>query len=463
MKKSIIASVLVIMLIATCLFAFAACNDKVEESAEFEMPVGDRPDKASLISAEDQAIIDKGLAESAKDDDDESKDQDAIKAAVMALYTTANKSRIETPISLVVQESDAGISMGTVLMHAINIRNGEKWYYQLATEVQSSSSLINTIMNYAAGFLKVAYSDGEGNFYFYNGMGPQYECNCTVATFPYATFVIPEGEKVFDEPMTRDEFNLKLNVLSDSIHEINNMDFCAEIIADNATITYENGIYTVDFAVDTAPNDELVKNWYRKPQQDMQAGGQKIEKYNSYVAKLEMWDNGYAKYFESHADRKAGMASGKPVDKYSYIWDEQRILNLAKQDQAISFSDEKSILSIDDYIAFKLEMKIVEKKLGSLEIAGIVIGCVVAVVIAIVVTIEVLVKKGKLPKIAARREKAKQKRLEKKAAKQAKGVEAADNAHEEESGDNADEGESGDNADIDLGAVAQSDDDENKG
>ena len=120
------------------------------------------------------------------------------------------------------------------------------------------------------------------------------------------------------------------------------------------------------------------------------------------------------------------MASGKPVDKYSYIWDEQRILKLAKQDQAISFSDKKSILSIDDYIEFKLEMKIVEKKLGSLEIAGIVIGCVVAVVIAIVVTIEVLVKKGKLPKLAAKREKKKQKRLEKKAAKQEKKIQLID-------------------------------------
>ena len=70
MKKRIIASVLIVALMATCLLAFAAC-DKDEVPAEFEMPVGDRPDKASLISAEDQAIIDKGLAESAKDDDND--------------------------------------------------------------------------------------------------------------------------------------------------------------------------------------------------------------------------------------------------------------------------------------------------------------------------------------------------------------------------------------------------------
>ena len=61
--------------------------------------------------------------------------------------------------------------------------------------------------------------------------------------------------------------------------------------------------------------------------------------------------------------------------------------------------------------------------LGFFEILGIVLGCIAAVVIVIVVTIEVLVKQGKLPKLAAKREKAKQKRLAKKAAKQEKRIE----------------------------------------
>ena len=140
MKKRIIASVLCIALIATCLFAFAACNDNdADVPTSFEMPVGERPDYGTLISASDKAIIDKGLVESAKDDDDESKDQDAIKQAVMALYTVANNSRIHTPLSLVVQESDAGIDMAKVIMHSFNLRNGDKWYYQLATSVKPAS------------------------------------------------------------------------------------------------------------------------------------------------------------------------------------------------------------------------------------------------------------------------------------------------------------------------------------
>lgn len=101
MKKRIIASLLCVAVIATSLFMVVACNDKdADAPTSFEMPVGTRPNYDSLISSTDKAIIDKGLAESAKAESDETKDQDAIKAAVMVLYTVANKSRIETRFRL---------------------------------------------------------------------------------------------------------------------------------------------------------------------------------------------------------------------------------------------------------------------------------------------------------------------------------------------------------------------------
>lgn len=216
------------------------------------MPVGARPDYSALESfTANKAIIDKGVAESAKADDDETKDQAAIKAAVMALYTSANESRINTPLSLVVQESDAGIDMAKVIMHSFNLRNGDKWYYQLATSVQpASDDPLYKVMAAAAaafaGYLKVAYTNGDGNYWFFAGKGVAYSCDCSVPTFPYAKFEIQEKDHPFESPLTLDEFNNKLHVLSNSIHEINNMDFCAEIIADNAKIKFENGYYTVD-------------------------------------------------------------------------------------------------------------------------------------------------------------------------------------------------------------------------
>ena len=440
MKKRIIASVLALTLIATCVFALAACNDKGDDQdvpTSFEMPVGARPDYSTLESfAANKAIIDKGVAESAKADDDETKDQDAIKAAVMALYTSANESRINTPLSLVVQESDAGIDMAKVIMHSFNLRNGDKWYYQLATSVQpASDDPLYKVMAAAAaafaGYLKVAYTNGDGNYWFFAGKGVAYSCDCSVPTFPYAKFEIQEKDHPFESPLTLDEFNNKVHVLSNSIHEINNMDFCAEIIADNATIKLENGLYTVDFAIDMDSDTELLEKWFAKPQEDMKEGGQKINYYNSYTATLQMWDNGYAKYFESHADRDAG--SGKPVDKYSYVWTESEILQLVGQDVDIKEKDKHSrIETVDQYIEVYSDPDYVNTiQLGFFDIFGIVVGCIAAVIIVIVVTIEVLVKKGKLPKLAAKREKAKQKRLAKKAAKDEKKIALIDNANDE--------------------------------
>ena len=302
-----------------------------------------------------------------------------------------------------VQESDAGISLGSVLMHSFNLRNGDKWYYQLATSVSSSSDFFDLILAATAGYLKVGYSTGDGNYYYFGELGAKFKCDCSIPTFPYATFVIPVDEnakpedKPFANAMTLDEFNSTLNVLN-SIHEINNMDFCKEIIADDPVITFENGVYKVAFAVDTLNADPvLLEKWYAMPQKDMQVGGQSINKYNSYTAVLEVWDNGYAKSFESHADRDAGMASGKPVDRYTYIWEKSDIMALLKQDQSID--DVKSLVlrDVEDYIDYYSDPEFVDKELGVLEIVGIVLLVLVVVAIVLTVTIEVLVKKGKSP------------------------------------------------------------------
>ena len=443
MKKRIIESVLIVALIATCLLAFAAC-DKDETPTEFEMPMGSRPNKESLISSDVQAIIDKGIVESAKDDDDESKDQDAIKAAVMALYNTANRSRIDTPISLVVQESMANskmLSSALILMHAFNLRvDTDKFYYQLATQVDAGNAAFNQLFSIWAGYLKVGYStgedadgDGKSDYYYFGQIGPQFKCDCSLTTFPYATFVFPDDVTPFENSMTPEEFNEELNVL-ESIFEINNMKFRQEILADNAKITFENNLYKVEFSVDMDSDPEYIQEWFAMPKKDMAVGGQELKKYVYYNATLEVWDNGYAKYYESSADRDAGNGSGKPVDKYSYIWNDDEIVELISTSENIKdynsgLTQKDRINSAEECLSFYTSHEnfdYVKKELNSLEITGIVIGCLVAVVIAIVVTIEVLVKKGKLPKLAAKREKKKQKRLEKKAAKQEKKIQLID-------------------------------------
>lgn len=416
MQKKIICVFAIVVVLTLAMGTFVACNGQLPST--FEMPEGSRPDKASLFSAQDVAAINAAMQVGAT--------QEQKKEAVMTLFSTANSSRINTPLSLVVQESDAGISLGSVLMHSFNLRNGDKWYYQLATSVKTDSPLFDAILAATAGYLKVGYSTGDGNYYYFGKLGPQFKCDCSIPTFPYATFVIPVDEnakpedKPFANAMTLDEFNTKLNVLR-SIHEINNMDFCKEIIADDPVITFENGVYKVAFAVDTLNADPaLLEKWYAMPQKDMQVGGQSINKYNSYTAVLEVWDNGYAKSFESHADRDAGMASGKPVDRYTYIWEKSDIMALLKQDQSIDDVKTLVLRDVEDYIDYYSDPEFVDKELGVLEIVGIVLLVLVVVAIVLTVTIEVLVKKGKLPKIAARRAKKKAKRLAKKQARKDK-------------------------------------------
>lgn len=431
MQKKLIGLTLCVVICLACVFGLVACDqekDTVEENVVFEMPIGSRPNYSSLFSAEDKELLDRALAGDV--------DSYEMKQAVMVLYNTANKSRIDTAKSLVVQESVANAknaiaALATIKMHSVNLRDGDKWYYQLATNVDAGDPALNAIFAKWSGYLKVGYckgtddnGDGELDYYYFGEVGEDYNCDVAVGTFPYAKIAFPEGTKPFQKSMTLEEFNYELNVLNE-IHEINNMDFCEDIIADGAKITFENNIYKVEFAVNMNANQELLQKWFAMPKKDMAVGGQDLTKYYSYNATLEVWDNGYAKYFESHADREAGMGSGAPEDKYSYIWNEDEIVNLVCTDTTIATYNENcedgaQINSIDECIEFYTNhdnFKYVAKKLDVFAVAGIILGCIAAVIIAIVVTIEVLVKKGKLPKLAKRRADNKAKRLAKKNAK----------------------------------------------
>ena len=113
---------------------------------------------------------------------------------------------------------------------------------------------------------------------------------------------------------------------------------------------------------------------------------------------------------------------------------------LLKQDQSID--DVKSLMlrDVEDYIDYYSNPEFVDKELGVLEIVGIVLLVLVIVAIVLTVTIEVLVKKGKLPKIAARRAKKKAKRLAKKQARKDKKLGVASAAEDTDGILLADEG-----------------------
>ena len=142
--------------------------------------------------------------------------------------------------------------------------------------------------------------------------------------------------------------------------------------------------------------------------------------YYYWYADIEVWDNGYVKsldYYEKW-DSPNIMVNSEAVSNFNFYYNEEKIMAILKQDPkftALSEEQQATFTSPDKFVDFYCTAEVSDAiVLLSWHILLIVLGCVIVVVVAIVVTIEVLVKKGKLPKLAAQREAAKQKRLAKK-------------------------------------------------
>ncbi|MDE6302866.1 MAG: hypothetical protein K2M36_04710, partial [Clostridia bacterium] len=290
MRKKILVGILVLAMLLPCTVLFVACNGS-KAGSDFILAGGSRPQYKSLFTSDNQKLIEAAMSDSATE---EEKNQ-----AAMVLFDTANYSRKNTSLSLMLQNSNAGISMGDVVMHAFNLKSGDKWYYQLATQVSTGSEIMNGIMAAFAGFLKVGYTRGDGVYWYSEVIGSASNCDCPVETFPYASYVLTQEPTSYDE----ESFKEKLHYL-DSMLEINNMQFCAEILKDvNITYNAEQRFYRVEFAVNMSADRVLITDWYAMAQKDMQVSGNSIKKYNYYEAVLEVWDNGYAKSFKSESSR----------------------------------------------------------------------------------------------------------------------------------------------------------------
>lgn len=429
-NRKFVATLILAILIVCCCFAFSACNKNDGKDGDFVLPSGSRPNYDSLFSAAALNILDAATKEDA--------DEDVKKSAVMVLYNAANRSRIKTSTSLMLQSSDLGISLGEVLLHGFNLKAEDKWFYQLAGAANTDNPAMNGLANMFASFLKIAYLDEEG-YHFVKISGDAPQSDCTYTEFPYASYILTQPTEKFD----RDTFLDKLNCLDDML-EIVNLAFCEEIIADGAEITYDvdKKLYTVNFAVDMDSSFLLVEKWYEKAQKDMNDGGQHIDRYNYYEATLEVWDNGYAKSFKSSSSRSAGMASGDPVDEFSYIWNENEIMDILNSDFRLNTLEENAnhLDSPRDYVEYYSKLNVEKAKLSTVKIVLIVIGSVIGAVligvIIAVIVVETLLKQGKLPKLAEKRAKKKQLRLKKKEAAKRKKQGAKNN--DELIDDNAD-------------------------
>ncbi|MDE6302887.1 MAG: hypothetical protein K2M36_04815, partial [Clostridia bacterium] len=231
---------------------------------------GSKPHYDTLFSSSDQSLITSAL--------DENATLEQKSNAVMALFNTANASRKNTPVTLMLQDSNAGIAAADIVMHGFNLRSGDKFYYQLVAEAHADDEFLNTLYAAIAGLAKVAYSKGDGNYWYTTVMGAISNPYCKVETFPYATFDVTKAPDCYDA----ESFKEMLHYI-DSFHEVVNMEFCAEILKD-IEITYnaDEGYYHVEFSVDMAANQQLISKWYAMVKKDVEVSGQTIKKYNYY-------------------------------------------------------------------------------------------------------------------------------------------------------------------------------------
>lgn len=446
MRKFVCVSLIVVMLLMSAVL-FVACNkeEEVASTGEFLKDVATkfatRPSEFdSLFDAAAKSAIEKGVAEAQKSDDDETKDQEAIKDAVMLLYNTANNSRLNNEhqkkgVSLMVQRSLGGNEQGRVYMNGFTLQSGGKWYYQLASQAAKGDvagfETIAKIMSPIAGNLQVAYTLDSQKYNYAYIMGTATQMDCTSNVFPYASFIIPKGE----EPKEYEDFEAYKadRNCRDGQLELNNMRIYRELLKD-CQISYDSAkhCYSVKFAIDCENGDEeLLKDFQSNSRLDLDIGVKSFTINNTisgWRAELEVWDNGYVRAFRSYEDwamivKVIGMnvpVESHPSNEFVYVWNTEEIIKIISQDERLEKTLRSNIVEHDnvkiekciDYyanLAQNNSVFVFDWFTFSLALAGSVVGAII--IVAIVLAI--LFKKGKLPKLQAaiERDKARRKAI----------------------------------------------------
>ena len=436
--KKITLLLLVFTLVFASAFFLVACNsdDHVVSTGEFLKDVANvvkMPDFASLFTADDNAAITKGVEEAAKATDDATRDEEAIKDAVMLLYNTANTSRLNNEkgkkgTSLMVQRSLGGNAQGRVYMNGFTLQSGGKWYYQLASQAAKGDvagfETIARIMSPIAGNLQVAYTLDSQKYMYAYIMGTATQMDCSSNVFPYATFTIPKG----DEPKEYDGFEAYQadRNCRDGQLELNNMRIYEDLLKD-CEIQCENGVYSVKFAIDCENGDKQhLEDFQKNSRMDLDIGVKSFTISNTisgWRAELEVWENGYVRAFRSYEDwnmvvKVIGMnvsVKSEPSNEFVYVWNNDEIASLLAQDKRLEVTlrnakttQDKIDHSIDYYANIAQNGSEFVFDFFTFTIA--LVSSVVGAIIIVAIVLAILFKKGKLPKLQAAIERDKERR-----------------------------------------------------
>lgn len=435
MKKTL-CILLVIATLVLGVFSLAACNkeDVIVSSGEYIADVTalvSAPDADSLLSSDDLAKIEKAMDDTL----DETEKQAALKDAVAVLYKSANDSRINhNGVSLMVQRSLGGSEQGRVYMNGFTLQNGKNWYYQLPAQAAEGDvagfEIIAKMMAPIAGNLQIAYTTGDDSYDYFYIMGSTTQIDCSSNVFPYASYVIPEGETAthYDsfEAYQADR-NCRYSQL-----ELNNMGVLEslDLLKDCSIEHNEEGYYSVKFSIDCEnATDEQLTEFQKYSKLDLDIGTFPIDNtVNGWNAELEVWDNGYVRSFRSYevwdmVVTVIGMpfpVASTPSNEFVYVWNADEILKVVAQDEGASSvlnanliaSEEDKIQACIDYYISKAQNETVFI-FDFFTLFIVLAACIVGAIIIVAIVLAILFKKGKLPKLQAaiERDKARRKAI----------------------------------------------------
>jgi len=392
-------------------FSLVACDKKAEQPNKHSLNLDEGTNPSGLPSSfqgDELSKVMAGLSANAT--------EEQVREAVFVAYNAANRSRKTAENSLMIQYTDGG----QLQYKGFELKSGNAWYYQLPTQALGIYDMMEQ------GNTLVAYTYDSIEFNFVR-LGADSKPICEgVENFPYAEFLMIKKPDVYNF----DEFKEKRFFLDDQL-ELCNMKFSLDLIDKTSTITYdsEKDVYTVNLVVDCSQDQEKLAEWYAQAFKEgntyspVSVG---VRYYDYWKAKIEIWGNGYVKFLRYDekwtSDKEIfGIKIGsESYSEFKFFYDESEIFEFLQQDKKYKnlSEDEQSVMTtLESYIEMYSGAEIVSPALKSWETALIVIGCVLFAVIAVVVGVEVAVKCGKLPKLAAKREAQKQKRLAKIEAK----------------------------------------------
>ena len=411
----LIVALLVVVLSTTALFACNKDENKTRHALDLEE--GTYPSALpSNFQGDELATVTAGLSSTASVAD--------VKAAVFAAYNVANRSRLSADLSLMIQHTESGGGISAMTFNGYTLRSGNAWYYQLPREA-AFDGLSNT---------QVAYTLDRETFY-YAKLDSSSGAKChDIDVFPYGEFILIQAPKPYDF----DGYREHRFFLDDQL-ELCNMKLILDLIDETSSISFDatEHVYIVKLNIDCDGGDPaLLKEWAAQAQAEANSEMEVERKYEKWDAVINIWENGYVKSLEydEYWTGKIGSFNldGPAKSYFKFFYEEDEIMALLKQDSrygALSEEEKELMTTPRAFIEMYCGAEIGRPNLVSWHIVLIVLGCIIFAIIVIVVTIEILVKKGKLPKLAAKRAAAKQRRMEKK--NKRKGI-ASDEAQAEQ-------------------------------